>query len=133
MATSDNHPTQLHGSGALQGLAAQSVSGVAPASSPSVRMDSFAPPIVFSPARTHYDELLGRTIPGTTGLLLDCYLFPVDSSSAPSLASSSVRSFLPSGADPLTAITPLNARLSSVWALEHQGVDSQVLKQQMYI
>ena len=139
------YPTQLHGSGAIPASSSPilpepstSVSAMAmaassssissgfvvhpePSTSASVTATSTAPvyglpPVIFSPARTHYDQLLARTIPGTTGLLLDRYLFPVDSSSAPSSASSSVRSFLPSGADPLTAITPLNARLSSVWA-----------------
>ena len=51
-------------------------------------------------------------------VLRDCYSIAISFRGfqfRPSSASSSVRSFLPF-ADPLTAITPLNARLSSVWA-----------------
>ena len=139
MATLTKPSNLQHGSGALQGLAAQSVSGVAPASSSSVHedsftdiqglaaqsassvapassssvhMDSFAPPIVFSPARTHYDRLMARTIPGSGGLLLDRYLYPVDNSLATSSASPSFQSFQSTGPATLAAVTPLNARFS---------------------
>ena len=132
MATLTKPSNLQHGSGALQGLAAQSVSGVAPASSSSVHedsftdiqglaaqsgssvapassssvhMDSFAPPIVFSPARTHYDRLMARTIPGYGGLLLDRYLYPVDNSLATSSAS-------PLPSSPSNRLAPRHSQLS---------------------